>query len=90
MLFCGRGHGDSDRAEPGGAEGVAKVASRRNTDMRTILALLEIALAHLVKAGEKLEHEPWSGAAYKAHAEIIYATKAARHALELLRQEEKE
>ena len=49
---------------------------------------LLMAKGHLVKARERLEQGSWSGAAHKAHGEIIYAINSARHAMELLKEKE--
>lgn len=51
---------------------------------------LEKAVKHLMNARHRIEQGAWSGAAHKAHAEIIYATNSTRHALELLKQEKEE
>jgi len=51
---------------------------------------LLLAEGHLMKATQRLDQRPFSGAVHKATVEVIYATNSVRHALELLKQEKEE
>jgi len=90
VLLCGRGHGDGHRAEPSGAEDVAKVGGVTKRHMSKLTRALEDTSRCLATAASEVEQLPHSERRILIWSMLMNQGKVLTLILELARQEEKE